>query len=297
MLLVQITDTHIVAPGALVYDRYDSAAGLRAAVVRVNTLPVRPELVLVTGDLTHHGQKAEYDHFLEIMSGLQVPWHAIPGNHDIRDPFLAAMAGHLGDTRLPGFGQFAVDAGPLRVIGLDTLHDGYHDGSFCTQRLAWLEAALMAAEGRPVVLAMHHPPFATGVRWMDVMNLDWTSPLEALVARFANVQAVLCGHVHRPITTRWAGTVARICPGTSYQVATDLAGPDPHLCADPAAIGLASWDGQRVITDLLPVDADPAPHELMPPETMARLADYAHAHDGIIPKDVNNRVRGLSPGG
>ena len=144
---------------------------------------------------------------------------------------------------------------------------------------------------------MHHPPFATGVRWMDVMNLDWSSPLEALVARFANVQVVLCGHVHRPITTRWAGTVARICPGTSYQVAPDLAGPDPHLCADPAAIGLVSWDGQRVITDVLPISADPEPLQLMQPGMMAKLAAYADAHDGIIPKDVNNRVRGLSPGG
>jgi 3',5'-cyclic AMP phosphodiesterase CpdA len=294
MLLVQITDLHIVAPGALVYDRHDSAAGLRAAIGRINRLPVRPDLVLVTGDVTHHGLPEEYAHFLAIMAELRVPWHAIPGNHDVRAPFLAAMQGHLGTDSLPGFGQFAVDAGPLRVIGLDTLHDGHHDGSFCETRMAWLRAVLQAAEDRPVVLAMHHPPFVSGVRWMDVMNLDWAAPLEQLVSGHPNVQAVLCGHVHRPIATRWGGTLARICPATTYQVALDLAGPDPHLSADPPGIGLALWDGHRLVTDILPVGADPAPHQLMPPETMARLADYARTHGGIIPKDVNDRVRGLS---
>lgn len=35
----------------------------------------------------------------------------------------------------------------------------------------------------------------------------------------------------------------------------------------------------------------------MPPETIARINAYAQAYDGIIPKDVNDRVRGLSRDG
>ena len=35
MIIVQITDTHIEEPGSLAYERFDTAANLRAAVAAV----------------------------------------------------------------------------------------------------------------------------------------------------------------------------------------------------------------------------------------------------------------------
>ena len=82
---IQITDTHIVAPGALVCGRSDSATALRWAIETINAkLPLLAgiDCAIVTGDLTDHGTREEYAHFAALMEELNLPWRAIPGNHD-----------------------------------------------------------------------------------------------------------------------------------------------------------------------------------------------------------------------
>jgi hypothetical protein len=60
-------------------------------------------------------------------------------------------------------------------------------------------------------------------------------------ARFANVERVLCGHVHRPILQRWAGTLLVSCPSTATQIALNLR-PDapPASFREPPAC-LLHW--------------------------------------------------------
>ena len=50
-LIVQLTDTHIVANARLCLNQIDTSSFLRAAVETVRTLTVRPDAVLITGDL------------------------------------------------------------------------------------------------------------------------------------------------------------------------------------------------------------------------------------------------------
>ena len=93
---IQITDPHIVAKGALVCGRSDTATALRLAVATINDrLPLLEGVTcaIVTGDLTDHGTPEEYAHFLEIMATLDLPWLAVPGNYDQRAAMRAACAG------------------------------------------------------------------------------------------------------------------------------------------------------------------------------------------------------------
>src|SRR6185295_14939281 len=93
----------------------------------------------------------------------------------------------------------------------------------CAERLAWLDARLGEGSQRPTVVFMHHPPFVTGLRAMDAMGLDGKAELGTVVARHPQVEGVLCGHVHRPMTRRLGGTVATSWRGTSQQLARDCA--------------------------------------------------------------------------
>jgi hypothetical protein len=167
----------------------------------------------------------------------------IPGNHDHRDVFLDAFTDHAYLPR-PGapFAHYVIDEHPVRLVGLDTTIPGQHHGVLCDERLAWLDETLRGAPDRPTLIFMHHPPFRTGIRWVDAIGLHGGRKMEAIVACHAQVERVVCGHIHRPIQVAWGGTIACTAPSTSHaQVAltlTETRGFDFAYALEPRAVQL-----------------------------------------------------------
>lgn len=247
MLLAHITDLHIKRPGALAYRRVDTAAALTRTVERLNALTPRPEAVVVTGDLVDLGTVEEYRHLRSLLAPLAIPCYLMIGNHDepeaLREVFADHAYLHTGDTCL----QYAVDMGPLRLIALDSRTPGASSGMLDDTRLGWLEAQLEAARAQPVVVALHHPPFLSGIGHMDRQRLDATSSakLAGIIRRFENVERVICGHVHRPIVTRFAGTIAMSVPSPAHQVALDLRDSAPSAFRlEPPAFALHQYTSE-----------------------------------------------------
>ncbi len=224
--LLQLSDLHIREPGRLAYGRIDTAPYLREAVASIGRLPQRPAALVITGDLTDFGRTAEYDHLRELLAPLApLPIYLLPGNHDERQQLRASFPEHawLGTE---GFVQYSVPVGAMQLIALDTVVPGASEGSLCAERLDWLAAQLDAHRDRPVVIAMHHPPFRTLIGHMDEIGLlQGADELEALVARHPNVERVICGHLHRSIQVRFGGSLALTVPSPAHQVCLDLA-PD-----------------------------------------------------------------------
>lgn len=228
MLIVQLSDLHVRPDGQLLLGRVDSNAATARAVDAVLRLDPAPDAVLVTGDLAEAGLAEEYAVVRRELDRLAMPVYVIPGNHDRREPMRAAFA---DAGYLPAEGDFlhyVVDIGPLRLMALDTVIPGEPEGEIDALRLAWLQEQLEAAAPRPVLIAMHHPPFATGIGHMDAMGCRGHGLLQALIAGYPNVERVLCGHVHRPVQARFGGTIASIAPSVAHQVALDLR---PHAPA------------------------------------------------------------------
>lgn len=242
MLIAQISDTHVQLPGGLLDRNYDTAGNLERAVRHLNALTPPPDVVLLTGDTVDAGSPAEYGRLREILSELNAPLYVIPGNHDERE----AMRRAFSDGRyLPqeGFLQYTVEDWPVRLIGLDTLIPGEHGGRLCEARMQWLAARLIEAPERPTVIFMHHPPFRTGLAVMDSMGFTGADALAQLVKSHPQVHQLVSGHIHRPIVTRFGGTIASVCPSTAQQAALDLR-PDPYLAVvmEPPAATLLWWD-------------------------------------------------------
>jgi 3',5'-cyclic-AMP phosphodiesterase len=249
MLVAQITDTHILAPGVLFKGMVDTAAALERAVSALNRLDPLPEIVVLTGDLAESGQPEEYAHLRSLLAPLRMPVFTIPGNHDAREPMRIAFA---GDGYLPrqGFLNYVVDDYPLRIIGLDTLIPGEGGGELCSDRLRWLEDMLARAPDRPSLIIMHHPPFVTGIARMDQAGLSGIAPFAAVVQRYSQIERILCGHLHRAIESRFAGTVAGTAPSTAHQVALDLR-PKARLSftLEPPGYQLHFWrEGVGLVT-------------------------------------------------
>ena len=243
MLIAQITDTHISTPDS-VNDRYfRTPEHLGRAVAHLNRLDPRPDVVLATGDLVERGEAQEYARLRSILDRLTMPVYVVPGNHDSREQLARAFADR-GYLPAQGFLQYTVEEWPVRLIGLDTHVPGEPGGRLCAERLGWLDARLAEAPERPTLIFMHHPPFVTGMQAMDAMGLDGGPALGEVVGRHPQVERVVCGHVHRAMTRRFAGTVASTSPATAHQLALVLA-PARHLAVvmEPPACALHLWLG------------------------------------------------------
>src|SRR5215813_4630989 len=206
MLIAQITDMHVRPRGRIAYDRVDTNAMLETAVATLEGLSRKPDLVIATGDLADCGLAAEYEELGDLLEPLSMPVYLIPGNHDRRAELFDGFASD---------GYFTNDDGFLHYV----VHG---HGEMCAARLAWLEARLSEASRQPTLIFMHHPPFSTGLADMDRINCRNGAALADLLRRFDNIERVVCGHHHRPITVRWAGTIGSVAPSTAHQVTLDL---------------------------------------------------------------------------
>jgi 3',5'-cyclic AMP phosphodiesterase CpdA len=241
VLIAQITDMHIKPEGALAYKRVDTAGFLARAVDHILHLDPRPDVVLATGDLVDRGTAEEYQRLRHLLVPLPMPVYLIPGNHDDREAMRREFADHLYMPR-DGFIQYVVDDGPVRLIALDTLIPGKGGGRVDAERIAWLDARLAEAPTKPTLLFMHHPPFMTGIAYMDAIGLDGADNLAQVVRRHVQVERVACGHLHRSIQSRWAGTVASTAPSTAHQVVLDVReDADLGFTLEPPSYALHLW--------------------------------------------------------
>ncbi|MCC8394335.1 phosphodiesterase [Paraburkholderia sp. MMS20-SJTR3] len=264
MLLAQISDLHIKQAGVLAYRRVDTAACLTRCVTALNALAPRPDAVLITGDLVDQGDSRQYAHLRTLLAPLEIPYFLMVGNHDERAALRAAFP-ERAELRGGGeFVQYAVDVGPLRVLALDSMVPGQSGGTLCDARLDWLARQLDAARSKPVVVALHHPPFACGIGHMDDMRLDQAAAhkLAALIGQHPNVERVLCGHVHRAMFVRFGGTIASAIPAPAHQVALDLREHAPSaFVMEPPAYALHRYEpATGLVTHHAYVDAADGPY-------------------------------------
>lgn len=240
MLIAQLSDLHLRPRGLpsnrVVETNMFAERAFRAVMCR----QPRPDLVLLTGDVAESGLADEYAMAADLLRRhMQVPVFAIPGNHDRRE----AMIEHLPILRHNGgFVQYALEDFPVRVVMLDSLVPGEAHGELCSSRLEWLDAALSDVPDKPTLIAIHHPPFATGIGHMDRIALRRPEAFAAIVRRHPQVARIICGHHHRPITGAVGPAVVCVAPSVAHQVELDLRpGAPPLFRMEPPAYMLHQW--------------------------------------------------------
>lgn len=143
-----------------------------------------PEFVLHCGDMTASGTRDQYEEFISRADTLKVPWHPVPGNHDIRGEGLSVFTELTGKDRYYSF----MDKG-YKFIALDS-SQGFID----EEQMTWLMGEL-EWDG-PKFVFMHVPLFDPLPEVEhSFTDKDQARKLKGLFAA-GNVKAVFNGHVH-----------------------------------------------------------------------------------------------------
>jgi 3',5'-cyclic AMP phosphodiesterase CpdA len=220
----------------------DTLAHLARAAAWLAARSPRPDAVIVTGDLVDGADPAEYERFAAAVRELPQPCYVVPGNHDRTAPLRDSLPEF---DYLPRTGRlnYAIEHHAVRIVGIDSTERGRAGGFVDAATLGWLDETLRA-DLRPTVLSLHHPPFRTGVRYMDAFGFIGLEPLRALIAKHEHVRLVASGHVHRAFRTSLGRATLWTSLSTAPQVVPEVFERFPlWVRFEPAGLSLHEWDG------------------------------------------------------
>jgi Icc protein len=185
--IAQLSDLHCGSPHFV-------PSLLERAIVEVNEL--QPDLVIVSGDLTADGFRAEYETAREYLDGIDCE-HVlvIPGNHDSRN------VGYVHFEELFGERRSELHLKGVSILAVDSTEPDLDHGLIGRGRYPWIEERFAAHEAFLRIFVLHHhllPVPGTG-RERNVVH-DAGDTLECLLR--ADVHLVLSGHKHVPYA--WA---------------------------------------------------------------------------------------------
>jgi len=197
MIVAQLSDIHLKDDASL--------ARLDRVLEWLRTL--RPDAIAVSGDLANHTHQAAYATLADRLSAFGVPLLVVPGNVDNREAMRAVFGGPV-----EGPLNSVVRIGDeLRLIGLDVTVDGAVHGD-AAPVLDWLETEL-GTGGAPALIFLHQHPFNCGMDEYETIDCRNQEALALVVGKARDtVLGISCGHLHRPMFTRFAGVPATIAP-------------------------------------------------------------------------------------
>jgi len=151
---------------------------------------IRPELIVITGDITNCGYLEDYERAKKFIDSLESERKLIvPGNHDVRN------AGYLlfeefFETRYP-----VMEIGNLKIVGVDSSEPDLDDGHIGRSTYNFVRKELEESPLKMVILHHHLVPVPDTGRERNI-PMDAGDFLKLLSELKVNL--VLWGHKHVP---------------------------------------------------------------------------------------------------
>lgn len=278
---VHISDTHLPGERAPLYGSgADADANVELMLERLVASGIRPDALLMTGDLADRGDASSYRRLRALVEpaardlDCEVVW--VAGNHDQR----GAMRAELG---LGGPAFSSVDAGGqidppitevrwfggMRVIVADSTLPGAHWGELDAAQLEWIGAELAMPAPEGTLLLIHHPPLPTVLDLAVTVELRGQAQLAAQLAG-SDVRGILSGHVHHPSFGTFAGVPVAVASSSAY--GQDLAQPVGATRGQDAAQGynLVHVYDETIVHSAVSLAAGPDVGEPVPADEASR---------------------------
>ncbi len=191
----------------------------------------QPELIVVTGDLTHRGRRREHERAAAFLRGLGRPLLVIPGNHDIPYTFPTRFTRPWAEfERQWGTVEPVFRSDELMVVGLNSVRPWRHQSGRIRSAQIARTAELLgeAPEGALRVVALHH--HLIGAPWRSRKRP--VAHRSKVLAGFvdAGAELILAGHIHQAaVSERHEFEVDRNgLRGVTVSIAPGLGQPRPN---------------------------------------------------------------------
>ncbi len=239
---VQISDTHI---GFNKPANPDVGATLTRSIELVNSMSIRPQLIIHTGDITHLSRPEEFDTAEQLLSQLAVSeLHTVPGEHDVADTTVSEYFNRFGKAS-NNKGYYSFDHAGVHFMALiNVLHfkpGGL--GALGAEQLRWVNDDLRGqSASTPIVVFAHMPLWSIYEPW------GWgTGDARLLIEqlrRFGSV-TILNGHIHQIVQKVEGNITFHTARSTAYPQPEPGVGPGPGplvVASDqlPARLGITT---------------------------------------------------------
>ncbi|ABS01562.1 metallophosphoesterase family protein [Kineococcus radiotolerans] len=267
--VLQLSDTHLMAAGALHNGLVDTTAALVHALEALRDVgPL--DAVVVSGDVSDDGTVASYEAARDLVGGFAAERGAVAvfamGNHDVAGPFEQV----LGPTRS------VHDVAGVRIVVLDSSVPGRGYGELPAEQLSWAREVLADPAPRGSVVVVHHSPLPAPTVLHEGLRLQ--RPAELLDALAGtDVRAVLSGHYHHPFAaTLPSGLAAFVAPAVANRCDVLVAPGRERILRGSGAL-LVDLDerGVRATVLTVPVPGDGEELFVLDEETVTRILAQA----------------------
>jgi 3',5'-cyclic AMP phosphodiesterase CpdA len=238
--VLHVSDLHVGA-----HDGPDVGPSLIALVDRLT-----PDVIVVSGDLTHRGRREQHERAAALLRGLGAPIVAVPGNHDIPYTFPARFTRPWGEfERVWETARPVHVADQVFIVGINSVRPWRHQsGGVRDDQLRWAATQLAGAPpGALRMVALHHQ--LTGAPWRTRKRpvARRSHVLGALVD--AGAELIVSGHTHQgAVAARhefevWSegqrGAVVSTAPG--------LGQPRPHRRGEARGLLVYEADERELV--------------------------------------------------
>jgi len=215
--IAHLSDTHLRHPAdPLVRGVIDPRVSLSELLAGLLLSGHRPEVILVTGDLSDDGTPESYRELRDLVDPIadtlaaRVIW--LNGNHDDRATLRRIVLAEPADDG-PLNQVHWLDG--LRLLCLDTTVPGHDYGRVAPESLDWLRTELAEPAAEGTILALHHSPLPV----VQDIAVTWELIGQAELAeavRGTDVRCILGGHFHQSSYGVFAGIEVSAATSTCY---------------------------------------------------------------------------------
>ncbi len=207
---MQVTDCHLQNDPSQLYRHQDVETQLDQLLTHLNSTLPEETLLLLTGDIVHHGGADAYRRLTVKLESVPFDTAWIPGNHD--DTALMQACGERLNRRVIQARDWC-----LILLNSTSEPDGRGSGALGQTELAFLRQTLDEYSHKHCLIVLHHNPVSVESGWQDPIMLADADQFWELLKDYRQVRGIICGHVHQEWRWQYQGVDVMSCPASSVQ--------------------------------------------------------------------------------